>query len=762
MQSRTFTHLFCVCLALLGTSTLTAQARTPGSGRAVLSGQQQVYPVATSASGAVNMDVQTLGRDSFTITVTGSFGKLSSPVATEISNGAHIHLAYPGRNGRIIIPLVPTLNSDSLGGRFVADDNTFNVPVGLLDTLDVGEIYVNIHTRNYPMGEIRGNVLRVSQEMYFTNLLGSNQVPSVVSNAFGAVSLAFDPTSNKLVVAGSFDDLSDTLATSVGGGAHLHVGLPGRNGGIRFPLVATQDDDQRGGIFEGRNNTFTLTAEDIANLRSGNYYVNLHSGTYPAGEIRGQVLPPADALLRAHLSGANDWPVVTSGASGQVLGHVTGNTLRIVGTFNDLESPLATEVRGGVHLHTGIAGQNGPIIIELSSELADDEQSGTFALANNVYQLTDAQRTLLLERGIYLNVHSEEHPMGEIRGQMLPEAQAVFTAFLNGNQQIPAVLTSSRGMVKVEKMGTRMTATGSFLDLSTPLATEIAMGAHLHAGFPGQAGPIIFPLSSEFLDGSGERSGRFLPMNNTFTLTEGQVDTLTARFFYVNVHSDDYPGGEIRGSVLAEAESYFLAPLSGASEPQGVPTDASGMVAVEVVDTNLHLVGSFKDLSSTFAINVRGGMHIHRNIAGSNGAILYSVNTEITEDSLSGEIMADSNLIAVTPEQYTDMRQRLLYFNIHSDNYPSGEIRGQILPLAGTYFHTTLLGANATTYVESDGRGGLKLELIDSTLRLSGSVTDLEGDFDAQHPGRYPPAPGPRRTERTDHYSYRVGYLRRS
>lgn len=735
MQSYTFTYLICVCLTLLGSGSLEAQARIPGSGRAILSGQQQVYPVATSASGAVNVDLTPKGRDSFTVVVTGNFGKLSSPVATNISNGAHIHIAYPGRNGGIIMPLKPTLRADSLGGSFVGADNTFTLSTKLLESTDVGAMYVNIHTRNYPMGEIRGNVIRVGQEPYFTNLLGSNQVPSVVSNAFGAVVLAFDPITNKLVVSGSFGDLSDTLATSVGGGAHLHIGLPGRNGAVRFPLKATQDEDRRGGIFVGNNNVFTLTAEDVTALRAGNVYVNIHSGTYPAGEIRGQVLPPADALLRAHLSGANDWPVVTSGASGQVFGHVTGNILRIVGTFNDLESSIAVAIRGGAHLHTGIAGQNGPIIIDLKSTLSEDSLSGVFALADNQYTLTDAQKTALLERGIYLNIHSLEHPTGEIRGQMLPESQAVFTAFLNGNQQIPAVLTAARGMVKVEKMGNRMTATGSFLNLGSPLATQIAMGAHLHAGYPGQNGPVIFPLTSEFLTGSNETSGKFLPTANTFTVSDGAIDTLTNRFFYVNVHSDEYNGGEIRGSVLAEAESYFLAPLSGASQPEGVPTDASGMVAIEVTDTVLHLVGSFKELGSEFASEIQGGMHLHRAIAGSNGGILFPINTEITDDSLSGEVLVDSNLLRLTMAQYTDLRQRLLYLNIHTDEYRAGEIRGQILPLAGTYFHTTFSGANATNYVATTAKGGLKLELIDSTLTLSGSVTNLDGNFDASIAG---------------------------
>jgi hypothetical protein len=35
----------------------------------------------------------------------------------------------------------------------------------------------------------------------------------------------------------------------------------------------------------------TLNAEQVTDLKAGLYYVNLHSATYPNGEIRGQLKP---------------------------------------------------------------------------------------------------------------------------------------------------------------------------------------------------------------------------------------------------------------------------------------------------------------------------------------------------------------------------------------------------------------------------------------------------------------------------------------
>ena len=729
MRSQSFTFLLSLFFLLLANH---LSSQFVGSGSAMLSGQQEALPVVTAGSGSVDVEVTSANATEFNVVVSGSFSGLSSPVATNIGGGAHIHIGYPGRNGGVVLPLVVSLSADSLSGTFETTDNTFTVMAADFAGVDPGEVYVNIHTRENPGGELRGIIVPEDSEVYFTNLLGSNEVPSVMTRAAGALLLHYDEAEGILMVTGSFNDLSADLATDIGGGAHLHIGLPGSNGGVDLPLIATLDED--GGVFEAANNTFSLNADQEATLRAGRYYANVHSLAFPGGEIRGQVLPRADVLFRAHLSGSNEWPVVTTDGSGQVLAHLSGNTVSVIGSFADLESDVATAIAGGAHLHTAVAGTNGPVIQPLSLTLADDNRSGSFMLADNQYELTEAQRGIMLDRGIYVNVHTMEHNPGEIRGQVLPESQSVFTAFLNGNQQIPSITTTGRGMVKVEMMGNRLTATGSFLDLTSDLNTAIAGGAHLHAGYPGQGGPVIYPLTVEAGD-EETRSGRFLPEGNTFQLTGGRADTLMHRFFYVNVHSLDHPGGEIRGSVLAEAESYFLAPLSGASEPVGVPTDATGLVAAEVVDSSVTLVGSFQGLDSDFAFNVAGGMHLHQAIAGSNGGILTPINTEVEEDNRSGEILADSNHIQLTQMQYGAMRDRLVYANLHTVDFGGGAIRGQMLPLAGSYFHTTFSGANEPSYVFTSAQGGLKMELIDTTLMVSGSVTMLDGDFDASVAG---------------------------
>jgi hypothetical protein len=65
------------------------------------------------------------------------------------------------------------------------------------------------------------------------------------------------------------------------------------------------------------------------------------------------------------------------------------------------------------HIHEGAAGTNGPVIVPLRriSERA-------FVAADGA-KLTDAQYKSYLDGNLYVNVHSEKYPGGEVRAQIL-------------------------------------------------------------------------------------------------------------------------------------------------------------------------------------------------------------------------------------------------------------------------------------------------------------------------------------------------------
>jgi hypothetical protein len=127
-----------LCATLLLTSVATVFAHPPAL---ELSGAQEVPAVTTEAKGIA---IITVGPDK---SVQGSV-RTSAIVATM----AHIHMAEPGKNGPVIIPLTKT------------SDSEWSVPPGAVLTdeqyaaFKAGSLYVNVHSDAHKPGEIRAQL----------------------------------------------------------------------------------------------------------------------------------------------------------------------------------------------------------------------------------------------------------------------------------------------------------------------------------------------------------------------------------------------------------------------------------------------------------------------------------------------------------------------------------------------------------------------------------------------------------------------------
>jgi len=126
-----------------------------------LEGSQSVPPVDTSASGNA---VLTVNQNQTQVSYRINLNSLQRMTV------AHIHLGRRGQNGPIIAPLLSVSPAISVTraqvmGSISQSDLTGPLQgqslADLIENMNAGNTYVNVHTEQHPEGEIRGQIRRV-------------------------------------------------------------------------------------------------------------------------------------------------------------------------------------------------------------------------------------------------------------------------------------------------------------------------------------------------------------------------------------------------------------------------------------------------------------------------------------------------------------------------------------------------------------------------------------------------------------------------
>ena len=105
---------------------------------------------------------------------------------------------------------------------------------------------------------------------------------------------------------------------------------------------------------------------------------------------------------------------------------------------------------------------------------------------------------------------------------------------LSGSEEVPPVTVpgTGSGSFRVAEDGT----------ISGSVSTKDVQGtmAHIHRGAKGANGPVIVPL---------DKNGDTYTVPAGRKLTPEQMNDLKAGNLYVNVHTNRYKGGEVRGQL---------------------------------------------------------------------------------------------------------------------------------------------------------------------------------------------------------------------
>ncbi len=253
----------------------------------------------------------------------------------------------------------------------------------ILTLLLHGKIYVNIHSVNFPAGEIRGTVTPVGSMPFVAALDSTGEGSGSLAKGTAYAVLSGDMQS--ISYGATYARLSDTLSES-----HFHTAT---NGGVIEPVTFTNNSTT--GTWTGFNDV------NLQDLLRGRVYLNIHSRSHPAGEIRG-TLYYYDGTFATMLNGTSAG--TSSNGTGTAWLHfgAQDDSARFRVTFANLDSTYS-----GSHFHLTPAGT----VIEPIATTDSTTGSGTWSMP-------DTDKAALLEGRVYVNIHSKKYPAGEIRGTL--------------------------------------------------------------------------------------------------------------------------------------------------------------------------------------------------------------------------------------------------------------------------------------------------------------------------------------------------------
>ena len=247
--------------------------------------------------------------------------------------------------------------------------------------------------------------------MFTATLTGAQEVPAVPSPGTGLGTVTLNAAGTEITVNLTFSGLTSTAIMG-----HIHgAAAPGVEAGILFDFASDVAAlNSTGGTIPAR--TFPITPTQVAELKEGLYYFNVHSVNFGGGEIRGQI-GLAETQFTTTLTGVQQVPSVQSGGIGTGIAALNAaeDQLIVNLTFSGLSTPAIL-----AHIHgTALPTQNAGVLFDFA-HVVPNATLGT--IPQQVFAISPAQVDELKAGLYYFNIHTTQNPGGEIRGQITSAA----------------------------------------------------------------------------------------------------------------------------------------------------------------------------------------------------------------------------------------------------------------------------------------------------------------------------------------------------
>lgn len=477
--------------------------------------------------------------------------------------------------------------------------------------------------------------------LFAAKLDGAQSVPAVTTNANGIASVLLNRSMDTAIITATVQGLSGAIT-----GIHIHEGAIGASGSVVTDLSSVLSGNTVRKVLTGSS----LTKSWIAKLISGQLYMNVHTVLNAGGEIRGQLMLETDFSFSVWANGAEQVPAVTTNAYGMVVFNLSKDNTKLSfkGVFYGLSGAVT-----GIHLHRGLKGSNGGVVVDLDSNYNNGILMGS---VNAAPILSD-----LMAGKLYINVHTAANAGGEVRGQLTMDKKIAFDAWMNGTEAGNTVKEVALASVKINStLDSIWYWIGSNLDLS-----DTIVGLHFH-----HSGGIID--LDDGLNGNmamGVVTGSDV---NSTIISEFMSGTI-----YLAFHSKAYPAVKLKGDVMPLIREGYIMQLSGKEQVPAVSSNASGsgIVSISRDHTNAHIMVSYTNLPDPAT-----GIHFHAGLKGTNGGVLKDLMPFHTANGKNGLIAGYWNQNSSPAFMHSDAMKfwkDSVYINIHTTANAGGEIRSQ-------------------------------------------------------------------------------------
>lgn len=349
-------------------------------------------------------------------------------------------------------------------------------------------------------------------------------------------------------------DISASGLSSPVTSVNFHVGSAVDSAGISHQIVLGPDASTSGGSLSVTGSitlSGSTSVDEVDALPAGELYVDISTMNHQGGEIRGQIVTPGSIVMVANLTGAQEVPPVSSvyAAAAAFVVSPDGSTVRY-------------------HISPG-ANLTATIISGISNGMAIGGEPINQGVVNGLGSSTDGTIDISssapwLEGQEFVNITTQAHPSGEIRGQVILPGETLFTAPLgltaaaqaNGSVTqggAEVILNAAQTGIRYEVDTTSGNLTGVFLNVGGFPGIPAGDAGTPDAGGAGSGGAVGHSYELTIMGmGATNEVASMDASTASLPLAAADVAQLLNGNGWILVDTNSYMSGEIQGALLKQ------------------------------------------------------------------------------------------------------------------------------------------------------------------------------------------------------------------